>query len=432
MAKKKNRYISRRKFLGMAAAGTCGGIAHQMVSTVSPMIAYASPPTAAATASKNLVIVRLDGGCSLHIADPTNGAWMDLNPDLAFGEEDGAHALDGNQVLHPALDALKESFDAGDLAIANLTGLHTASYSHDVATAMIETADSSGGQSDGGWAAKLSCLLGGLFPGVALGSNPILMQGGCLPGQPGSAPTSVGSVENFGVGNVGNSDENTFAGMAFDNMQAAGGVDSAAYEYVVGQSNSYAQIASVVQSQTQNINLTHFDALQGNPNAGSFFNQCEDATRLLLAPALGVQIVSVSKGGFDTHNNEDLFGKLGDINVGYRAMRDELISAGLWNNTIVLFITEFFRTIKQNNSNGSDHGHAGPCFIAGGAVNGRVINEAPNAATVTSAANGPNRFDPSYTQIHWWQIYQEVAAAMGLPTDVFEPPAKIFSGLDLF
>ena len=53
----------------------------------------------------------------------------------------------------------------------------------------------------------------------------------------------------------------------------------------------------------------------------------------------------------------------------------ELLGA-LWNNTAVLVLTEFGRTVRPNGTQGTDHGTGGIAFLCGGSVaGGRVVTD---------------------------------------------------------
>jgi uncharacterized protein (DUF1501 family) len=61
---------------------------------------------------------------------------------------------------------------------------------------------------------------------------------------------------------------------------------------------------------------------------------------------------------------EELDGALG-------AFRDDMVAKGLWEDVVVVVISEFGRRTYENGSFGTDHGH-GNCFlVAGGDVRGR-------------------------------------------------------------
>lgn len=78
----------------------------------------------------------------------------------------------------------------------------------------------------------------------------------------------------------------------------------------------------------------------------------------------------VSFSGFDTHSNqlqrhERLLKTVGD---NLLAFIQDLQAAGELDSTLVMVFSEFGRRVKQNASNGTDHGAAGPLFLLGGGL----------------------------------------------------------------
>ena len=62
--------------------------------------------------------------------------------------------------------------------------------------------------------------------------------------------------------------------------------------------------------------------------------------------------------------------------LGIRALYDDL--GDRMEDVIVLTMSEFGRTVAENGSGGTDHGHGSCMFVAGGAVNGgRILGEWP-------------------------------------------------------
>jgi uncharacterized protein (DUF1501 family) len=54
----------------------------------------------------------------------------------------------------------------------------------------------------------------------------------------------------------------------------------------------------------------------------------------------------------------------------------------LWNDTIVVVISEFGRTVHENGNRGTDHGHGNVIWVAGVGVNGgKVYGDWPGLAT---------------------------------------------------
>jgi uncharacterized protein (DUF1501 family) len=95
----------------------------------------------------------------------------------------------------------------------------------------------------------------------------------------------------------------------------------------------------------------------------------------------GPRVAFLELGGWDTHAGQ--LGYLGTMHRNMVAVNDGVaaLKAGLgdaWGNTVVMFVTEFGRTVAMNGSNGTDHGTGGAAFLIGGAVKGgRVVTDWP-------------------------------------------------------
>jgi len=68
---------------------------------------------------------------------------------------------------------------------------------------------------------------------------------------------------------------------------------------------------------------------------------------------------------------------LNEFSESLAALLDDLKESKLDDRVIVLAFSEFGRRVAENGSAGTDHGVAGPVFIAGPAVRGGVIGEHP-------------------------------------------------------
>ena len=98
----------------------------------------------------------------------------------------------------------------------------------------------------------------------------------------------------------------------------------------------------------------------------------------LLAAADGPRVAVLEGGGWDTHAGQlqRLVGPLKQLDIGMVALKTALGPA--WEQTAVLVMTEFGRTVRVNGTGGTDHGTAGVAFVAGGAVaGGRVAGTWP-------------------------------------------------------
>ncbi|MDL2408528.1 DUF1501 domain-containing protein [Rhizobium calliandrae] len=91
------------------------------------------------------------------------------------------------------------------------------------------------------------------------------------------------------------------------------------------------------------------------------------------------RIASFSITGWDTHVQQAVqFRKAaGDLTQAVLTLKS-MLGPDAWRTTVVLAMTEFGRTVRQNGSGGTDHGTGGCCLLAGGAINGgRVLGRWP-------------------------------------------------------
>jgi uncharacterized protein (DUF1501 family) len=99
----------------------------------------------------------------------------------------------------------------------------------------------------------------------------------------------------------------------------------------------------------------------------------------LLKAGFGTRVFYAIQGGYDTHyaqlvTHEQLLAELGGA---VRAFLDDLAAAKLADRVAVLVFSEFGRTVQENGSAGTDHGTAGPVFLAGPAVKGGLVGKTP-------------------------------------------------------
>ncbi|APW63708.1 DUF1501 domain-containing protein [Paludisphaera borealis] len=86
------------------------------------------------------------------------------------------------------------------------------------------------------------------------------------------------------------------------------------------------------------------------------------------------------QGGYDTHSvqapaQSALLRELADA---LRAFLDDLAASKLADRVAVLAFSEFGRRPEENGSLGTDHGTAGPVFVAGPSVQSGIVGQAPS------------------------------------------------------
>ena len=101
----------------------------------------------------------------------------------------------------------------------------------------------------------------------------------------------------------------------------------------------------------------------------------------LVKADVGVEIAFAEIGGWDTHVGQggirgQLSQNLAQLAQGIRALHDDL--GILMEDVIILTMSEFGRTVAENGSGGTDHGHANCMLVLGGGVRGgRVYGDWP-------------------------------------------------------
>ena len=99
---------------------------------------------------------------------------------------------------------------------------------------------------------------------------------------------------------------------------------------------------------------------------------------------MGLEVAFADVGGWDTHVNQggatgQLAQRLEDFGASIAALVTDL--GDRMEDVVILTMSEFGRTTRQNGNGGTDHGHAGAMFMIGGAVKGgRVHGRWPGLA----------------------------------------------------
>ena len=99
----------------------------------------------------------------------------------------------------------------------------------------------------------------------------------------------------------------------------------------------------------------------------------------------------IDVGGWDTHVGEggatgQLATKLGELGKGLALFADEM--GPQWKNTVVVVVSEFGRTFRENGNRGTDHGHGSAYWVLGGSVKGgRIAGEQVEVKAATLFQN---------------------------------------------
>jgi uncharacterized protein (DUF1501 family) len=201
--------------------------------------------------------------------------------------------------------------------------------------------------------------------GIAVGGDlPLALRG--------DVPTlAIPDLERFGIGGA--------RGRGSDS-----GAEAALAELYRGEGGLIAGAADESFDAVER--LRRADPLRYAPAAGveypggPFGRSLRQIAQLVKAD-VGLEIAFADVGGWDTHQAQggaggQLAARLAQLGLGLRALYDDL--GDRMENVVVVTMSEFGRTVAENGTGGTDHGH-GTCMLAlGGPVRGgRVLGRWP-------------------------------------------------------
>lgn len=314
-------------------------------------------------------------------------------PSQKAGAE-GVLDLDGRFGLHPSLAPLHALYGAGELAVLHACGNPHATRSHFEAQDFMESGTDSDKKLASGW---LNRLIGccpedaahrSALRAVAMaGQMPRSLQGR-------EEALAIADLERFGVGaetgrpGAGGRGRDSSAEQAMMGATMAGGRSGAArgfeeiYETAVGDAlHGAGRDSFAAMDLLRKVDPRRYSPANGAayPNGG-FGRSLRQVAQLIKAD-VDLEIAFVEIGGWDTHANQGgatgvLAGRLAELGRGLEALHRDLGSK--MSDVLVLTMSEFGRTARQNGNRGTDHGHGTAFFALGGGVRGgRVLGDWP-------------------------------------------------------
>jgi uncharacterized protein (DUF1501 family) len=143
-------------------------------------------------------------------------------------------------------------------------------------------------------------------------------------------------------------------------------------------------VAEGFQVQSEVYNAISVEMMAANRNAvtAKGFELSAQRIGLLMRDKFNLGFVDV--GGWDTHVNQGgadgyLANRVTELGNGLAALKTAL--GDKWNDTLVIVVSEFGRTVRENGDRGTDHGHGSVYWVLGGQVRGGRVAGAQVAVT---------------------------------------------------
>ena len=289
-------------------------------------------------------------------------------PRIAVPEKDVLD-LDGYFGLHPSLAALKPLWDSKTLAVIHAIGSPDATRSHFDAQDYLESGTPGVKATPDGWlnrycqhdrehqdtpfravafGPQLPRILAGTAPSLAIDD---LQAFGLRAPQPAARDRLARAFEELYAGSATGL-LSTSSREAFEAVQILKRLDPGLYRPANGADYPRGKLGKALLEIAQ-----------------------------LIKADVGLQVGFADVTGWDTHVNQgategQLAGRLGELGEALAAFTRDV--GERMRDVVVLTMSEFGRTVRENGNSGTDHGHATAMLVLGGPVNGgKVLGKWP-------------------------------------------------------
>jgi uncharacterized protein (DUF1501 family) len=272
--------------------------------------------------------------------------------------------LDGFFGLHPSLAAFQPLWQQRQLAIVHAAGSPDATRSHFDAQDFMETGTPGLRATDDGWLNRSLRSISGApqispFRAIALGpSVPRILSG--------SEPAvAMNNINDFSIG--GKNPKASRAASAFEAMY-----DHSSDSVLHGTGEETFDAMKMLRDADPG---KYMPGPGAHYPRGHFGDSLRQLAQLIKAN-LGVQVAFADIGGWDHHVNEGAVeGQLSNVLREFsQSLAAFWIDLGdLGEDTVVVTMSEFGRTARENGNRGTDHGHANVMFVLGGPVHGGKV-----------------------------------------------------------
>ena len=274
--------------------------------------------------------------------------------------------LDGFFGLHPAMSAFQPLWQQKHLAIVHAAGSPDPTRSHFDAQDYMESGTPGMKATEDGWLNRAlhempadSAKDKSVFRAIALGPSLPRILAGAEPA------VAINNVDQFAVG--GRNPKASPAANTFEAMYS-NSVDTVMHG--TGQKTFDAVKALKAADPAK-----YTPAAGANYPRGRFGDSLRQLAQLIKAN-LGVQVAFADMGGWDHHVNEGstqglIANILGEFSGSLAALWTDL--GDLAEDTVIVTMSEFGRTARENGNRGTDHGHANVMFVLGGPVKGGKV-----------------------------------------------------------
>lgn len=331
---------NRRSFLKSSLILGCSTAASPLITPIT----FAATPNDA-----RLVVIILRGGMDgLDVVQPYGDPALKTHRNhLRFGEAAGASDLDGFFALHPNLNSLMPLWHSGELAFAHAVSTpYRNKRSHFDGQDVLENGGMSASEArsatNGGWLNRMLSLIPGTTAETALaaGRTSMLLLSGREPHTNWSPDTDL-----------------ELSQQTHQLLRAVYKNDPLFYD-------AHSTAFRLLEQHDPKDDMTARKATRAKALADLSAARLNAESR----------IAAFSLFGWDTHvrQSRSIANALDELSTAVLTLRDGL--GENWNKTMVVCLTEFGRTVRENGNSGTDHGTGGAMIMTGGALRSAKIH----------------------------------------------------------
>jgi len=265
--------------------------------------------------------------------------------------------------LHPALAAFKPLWDSKRLAIVHASGSPDNTRSHFDAQDYMESATPGVKSTQDGWLNRFLQVKPdsqkSLFRAVSMTQTmPRVMQG----------KASTLAISNLADFNIRAGQSSAAVQGGFEAMYTDSFVKDALH-------NTGKETFEAINYLKQ-VNPGQYKPENGANYPTTPFGNALKQTAQLIKAGVGLEVGFTDVGGWDTHVNEgnqqgQLSNLLRQFSTAIAALYTDL--GARMDDVVILTMSEFGRTAKENGNRGTDHGHANAMFVVGNSVRGGKV-----------------------------------------------------------
>ncbi len=344
--------------------------------------AQLTPDPTSLAGDRILVIIQLSGGHDAMSALVPYGhdAYGRVRKATRITEKE-VLKLNNEVGLHPNLKGFKELHERGAFAAVPGTGYPKPTYSHFKAMDIWHMADRRGRAVTRGWLGRYfdAAFPKNLDPQLSLavgsGKTPLAIVGGAHPGLCFSRP------ESFTYTGAGRSKERV---KLYGQMNASAKNSAASNLDFVTQTAANANACS---AEIRRLARAH------KPKATYPSTSIGRALRTVGAMVAGdasTRVYYVKQGGYDTHSGQRTRHDrlMAELDAAVMAFQQDLDAQGNAKKVMSMAFSEFGRRVKENGSEGTDHGAAGSMFLIGEGVKAGVHGKHPSLTELQGGGGG--------------------------------------------